>query len=140
MISSKALQVLSYVWGSVVQPPTEGIGPLPEQLGLTLENAITATQKLGFKYLWADSVSIDQRNAVEKHDQIGLMHRIYHGAFATIIALDSADANSGIPGVRDDRTLGQLWAEFGNNRMLSRLPLLPDELSKSLWATRVRIS
>lgn len=128
---------LSYCWGRTEQPIIgRDTDALPRKLSQTIEDAIVAVQNLGCRYLWADSICIDQRNVEEKHDQIGLMHHIYHGAFATIIVLDSIDADSGIPGISSVRATNQIWAEFGGRRMLSRLPFLSQELAQSLWVTR----
>ncbi|KAF2246819.1 HET-domain-containing protein, partial [Trematosphaeria pertusa] len=127
---------LSYVWGGVQQQSGPPAGPLPDQLGLTIEHAITVVRNLGYRYLWVDSLCIDQCNPDEKHDQIGLMHRIYHSAFATIIVLDSPNANSGIPGVGSSRNASQIWAQFGNNQILSKCPSMSSELGRSVWATR----
>lgn len=136
MITKGLLLSRSYVWGRVEQPVMHGTGPLPDRLSLTVEDAITATQQLRCRYLWVDSICIDQQNKQDKHGQIGLMHRIYHGAIATLIVLDSRDANSGIPGIRSTRACSQTWAEFGEDRMLSRLPPLSVEVEQSVWASR----
>jgi hypothetical protein len=101
-----------------------------------VEDAIMAVRQLGYRYLWVDSICIDQQNAQDKHGQIALMHQIYHGATATLIVLDSCDANSGIPGIRSARTHSQNWAIFGEHRMLSRLPSLSREVEQSMWAAR----
>lgn len=128
---------LSYVWGGVQQPKARRTGRLPRNLPLTIEHAITITQELGHRYLWVDSICIDQQNKLEKHNQIALMSYIYRGAFATIIALDSSSAASGIPGVGEKRKTSQLCARFpSDNWMLSYLPSLQSELDKSAWSTR----
>jgi hypothetical protein len=71
-------------------------------LGLTIENAMTVVGKLGYKYSWADSICIDQRNMDEMHHQISHMHQISHGALAKIVVLDSLDASSEISGVEPE--------------------------------------
>ena len=47
---------LSYVWGRTSEPDSTN---LTNSLPNTIEDAITATQKLGFRYLWIDRYYID---------------------------------------------------------------------------------
>jgi hypothetical protein len=88
---------LSYVWGNVV--PEEGAlrkGTLPP----TIEDAMIVTEALGIRYLWVDALCIDQRPSPRKMQQLGIMDRIYIGAYATIVALEGDDSNAGLRGVR----------------------------------------
>ncbi|PSS13341.1 hypothetical protein M430DRAFT_106035, partial [Amorphotheca resinae ATCC 22711] len=77
---------LSYVWGSTPQQTISKTKALPENLPRTISNAMTAVNELGKRYLWVDSICIDQSNLTEKSNQIELMDLIYQGAFATIVA------------------------------------------------------
>ncbi|KAF2472600.1 HET-domain-containing protein, partial [Lindgomyces ingoldianus] len=128
---------LSYVWGKSEQPKVSEFGSLPGALPLTIEHAMIVVRSLGHRYLWVDSVCIDQSNAVDKHEQILLMGRIYRGAYSTIIALGGATANSGIHGVEQQpKRTPQIEAHFGEHRLVSKHPSLEEELKRSVWMTR----
>jgi hypothetical protein len=130
---------LSYVWGRVEQPKISNLGKLPDHLPQTIEDAITMVRSLHQNFLWVDSICIDQSDPQEKGTQIDMMDRIYGSAYATIIAVDSSDANTGLPGVNiETPRLPQLLVKFGENYLLSQLPKIADCLNatSSPWATR----
>ncbi|KAH7393814.1 heterokaryon incompatibility protein-domain-containing protein [Phaeosphaeria sp. MPI-PUGE-AT-0046c] len=90
---------LSYVWGQ--SPPLEmtGMGRLPDKLPRTIEDAITATKNLNYRYLWIDEICIDQQDPVHRADQISKMDQIYRGADLTIVAAAGGNKDHGLPGV-----------------------------------------
>ncbi|PVH80605.1 HET-domain-containing protein [Cadophora sp. DSE1049] len=106
---------LSYVWGteagSDLRPEShplealdnaeagQNIISLPDTLPAVIKDAIEVTKNLGLSYLWVDRYCIDQKNPVEKHDQIQKMNLIYTGAAVTIIAAAGDDGAHGLPGV-----------------------------------------
>lgn len=51
-----------------------------------MEDAITVTQSLGYRYLWIDQHCIDQSDPVQKQYQIANMDKIYANSDLTIIA------------------------------------------------------
>lgn len=131
--------VLSYVWGGFTQPSvTAGHDKLPEPLPRTIRDSITVTRALGMRYLWVDSICIDQSNSPEKKAQISIMDAIYLGASATIVALDGENADSGLPGVHASvPRQPQFVLEFSpGDEMVDVLPPLSDEVRVSRWARR----
>lgn len=93
---------LSYVWGprpSEPKEPENQKDQLPRNLPLTIEDAITVTKDLGFKYLWVDQYCIDQEDEADKESQISQMDLIYKSADLTIIAAGGDSCQSGLPGV-----------------------------------------
>ena len=100
---------LSYVWGGVPQPAVHGFGGITSEpnsfsvqnvmLPRTIVDAIRLTNELGETYLWVDLLCIDQDDPLEKAAEIAQMNEVYLAATATIVALCSKDANSGLPGV-----------------------------------------
>jgi hypothetical protein len=95
---------LSYVWGDAHLIGAEGHSViddnnLPSPLPNVIEDAIIATQKMGFQYLWVDRYCIDQSNMNEKNSQIQQMDLIYSRAWCTIIAAAGCDPTAGLPGV-----------------------------------------
>ncbi|KIX93761.1 uncharacterized protein Z520_10385 [Fonsecaea multimorphosa CBS 102226] len=100
---------LSYVWGNTPQPKVPGLGreflggpPVSirhMRLPRVIQDAISLTSELGETYLWVDALCINQDDPSEKASQIAMMNEIYLGANATIVALDSDDADNGLHGV-----------------------------------------
>jgi hypothetical protein len=126
---------LSYVWGdSKIQ--VEKHGEIPDRLPQTIRDSIEAVRQLGKKYLWVDSICIDQSNPTEKTAQIQIMNTIYEGAFATIIALSGRSADDCLPGVGGlGKRTQQIYAEFGENLVIEEMPNLVSQVSESVWAT-----
>ena len=107
---------LSYVWGSSNRSllrRNETSVHLPEHLSLVVEDAITVTQSLGYRYLWIDKFCIDQRNPKVKHAQIQQMDAIYGGSELTIIAAAGQDEDYGLPGVSLRQRTAPLPADIG---------------------------
>lgn len=89
---------LSYVWGAAKDKAPSSITD-KKDLPLTIEDAITVTKDLGFKYLWVDQYCIDQGDKVDKARQIAQMDLIYICADLTIIAAAGDSRQYGLPGV-----------------------------------------
>ncbi|KAG8215849.1 heterokaryon incompatibility protein-domain-containing protein [Butyriboletus roseoflavus] len=127
---------LSYVWGGVVQPSYK-LGDVLPTIPATLEDAMVVTRHLGKRYLWADSLCIDQGDEAEKNMQIPLMSAIYTGSWATIFNVAGQSAQGGLPRVGAlDGVIPQLSCEIGGKLLLSLMPPLRAQLSESLWNTR----
>jgi len=103
--SSFQYVALSYVWGQprAKVPGTSSAGKatsvLPSTLPRTIEDAITMTVKLGFRFLWVDKHCIDQRT--DEHSllmQLSMMDKIYSGAMLTLVAAAGSDAEIWSPG------------------------------------------
>ncbi|KAF2111059.1 heterokaryon incompatibility protein-domain-containing protein [Lophiotrema nucula] len=140
---------LSYVWGGVkrLRATKDNICALEEKDALrmrassiprTVQDAMTLVAKLGYRYLWVDSLCIIQDNSTEKHDQITLMHEIYSAAYATIVQHSGCDANSGLPGIRPgSRSLIATKAHVGDSIMIAKANYsTPRILSNSIHSSR----
>jgi hypothetical protein len=127
---------LSYVWGK----PTEGKRDGEEE-GLKtpppiIADAVVATQKLGYQYLWVDRFCIDQENAKEKHYQIRNMDLIYGGATITLIAAAGEDTSFSLPGV-GATARPQMPCVRVRGWLLGTIPPNPQyEVEQSKWSTR----
>ena len=127
---------VSYIWGGVVQPSYK-LGDILPTIPATLEDAMVVTRLLGKRYLWADSLCIDQGDGAEKNTQIPLMSAIYTGAWARIFNVAGQSARSGLPRVGTlQGVIPQLSCEIGGKLLLSLMPPLSKQISKSLWNTR----
>ncbi|KAJ9641894.1 hypothetical protein H2201_003718 [Coniosporium apollinis] len=108
---------------------------LPGDLPDTIEDAITVTQKLGFRYLWIDRYCINQKSE-EAHTQIRQMDLIYRNSGITIIAIAGETPSYGLPGVgRRNRTY-QPRARVGKHLLVSALQDSWITIEGSLWSTR----
>ena len=127
---------LSYVWGGVAQKSfTLGstLGRLPQ----TIEDAIACVRILGKRYLWVDSVCIDQSDEKEKLDQIGRMWSIYRGAYITLVALSCRSANTGLPRFGSNESFcSQLSCRIGGKRLVGLMPTLAEHIYASAWGSR----
>ncbi|KXH25235.1 hypothetical protein CSIM01_04179 [Colletotrichum simmondsii] len=98
---------LSYCWGgeqpgnlvrTTLGRMTEGIRM--EELEQTVRDAVVATQKLGFRYLWVDAYCIIQDCAQDKAKEIDDMALIYKNAAVMIAAGTAARARDGFLATR----------------------------------------
>lgn len=128
---------LSHCWGSAVTLNTtkdtlklrEKKIPFKE-LPLSFQDAITITRKLGYRYLWIDSLCIIQDSVEDWNIESGSMGHIYSNAVVCIAAEAASDSRLGIfessqterfSGLAEGRyvrpsdgTVGSLW--FRENR------------------------
>jgi len=68
---------LSYVWGDVTQGVYK-LGDILNPLPRTLEDAISFTKTLSKRYIWVDSLCIDQSDPQDKANQIDRMWSIQY--------------------------------------------------------------
>ncbi|KAK4169844.1 heterokaryon incompatibility protein-domain-containing protein [Cladorrhinum sp. PSN259] len=93
---------LSYCWGGrqKVEATQETVQSLSElipidNLGLTIQDAIETTRRLGFRYLWVDAICIVQDDNTEIAAEICKMASIYKNAYAVIFAATASNSNEG---------------------------------------------
>ncbi|KAF3076717.1 hypothetical protein CFAM422_001566 [Trichoderma lentiforme] len=98
---------LSYCWGEQLDPTARPLqlqrdnlnqlvaGIELESLQQSIQDAIFATRKLGFRYLWVDALCIIQDCAKDKEREISRMASIYKNASVTIAASSSENAAHG---------------------------------------------
>ena len=103
----------------------------------TLRDAINVTRGLEERYLWIDSLCIEQDNELDKRKQIDMMDRIFGNSVLTIVAADAENANVGLGGVeRGSRHIRQISEEVQPDIRVM-LPLSPPlHLYTSTWAHR----
>lgn len=66
-----------------------------EVMPKTFQDAVKVTRKLGFRYLWIDSLCIIQDDAEDWERQSALMGQIYHRATITIMAAATPTSSLG---------------------------------------------
>ncbi|KZM21365.1 uncharacterized protein EKO05_0008863 [Ascochyta rabiei] len=130
---------LSYVWGD---PKTQsGVQDTVnlQQQPRTIQQSISTTLDLGYKYLWVDRCCIVQEDVEDKARQISQMASIYKAAQLTIIAAAGADPAHGLPGVRPHlRPSQDIYHETIDSFCLSALPAMRNlaDIADSKWASR----
>ena len=102
---------LSYVWGGVqlVHLNSKNKEDLKKPGGLstpqyrgdipaTIWDALEVTREIELRYLWIDSLCIQQDDPVETKHQVTHMHNIFGSAYVTIVAAQGDSAGSGLFG------------------------------------------
>jgi hypothetical protein len=136
---------LSYTWGCPGSENSTALAITPQTTLLsqistpakTIRDAIHVTRELGFRYLWVDSICIDQASDEDKSLQIHIMDEIYGGAELTIVAAAGTSKEFGLPGVSTTpRTKPMPTVNVGNVQIVctERNPQYLIRLSK--WAQR----
>ena len=99
---------LSHCWGNSVgfkltysTIDTLRSGVPVQGLTKTFKDAISITRRLGYRYIWIDSLCIIQDSTEDWFEQAAVMASIYQNSTATIAALGAADGNAGCFCVRD---------------------------------------
>jgi hypothetical protein len=112
---------LSYCWGTTSQYTTvrsnldDHLKAIPvSKLGLTIQDAIEITRRLGYRYLWVDALYIPQDDYGQKAFEIQSMRSIYKNASVTLSAATASAVSDGF--LRTDRCseLNKLRAEQGS--------------------------
>lgn len=111
---------LSNVWGDGAETSFSG-DRLPFDLPCTIEDAITTTLKLHFRYLWIDRYCIDQSQIHEVSHQVKLMDRIYKNAELTIVVAAGYDPYHGLPDVGERHRIPQSVVIIGDLNMFREL-------------------
>ncbi|KAK4675212.1 hypothetical protein QC764_500240 [Podospora pseudoanserina] len=127
---------LSYVWGKAIQPRQLDYTQPLQDLPLTIEDSLTVTDKLGFRYLWVDQYCIRQHDEGDKHSQIRLMAEIYGSAQATIVAAAGSDPTYGLPGVSKTQRSAQPHVKLRSGYLTWSYGSTKDDISSSAWSTR----
>jgi hypothetical protein len=96
---------LSHCWGPPDLLPTRTLKANVESkpydisfdtVSKTFQHAITATRKLGMRYLWIDSLCIVQDDASDWNRESKIMGNIYANGHINIVASDAADSSVGL--------------------------------------------
>lgn len=102
---------LSYTWGGVecLKHTRGNLGRLLEKGSLypdqspdiprTVQDAMGITRFLGERYLWVDSLCVDQDEDTASND-LNSMHYIYHNSILCLVAWAGTDANHGLRGIQ----------------------------------------
>ncbi|KAJ4127842.1 hypothetical protein NW768_008120 [Fusarium equiseti] len=142
---------LSYVWGDTgaksLNLNSENVSQLDQQINdqnekvaRTISDAIKVAKRLGFQYLWVDSLCVIQKKdnnddgAEARESQLKQMDSIFGHAKVVIVASAGKNSEAGLVGVSSTREPMQMAREVSPNVNV----LLPVEYDKSYgkWDTR----
>ena len=133
--ASQPYVALSYVCGADLKP----VGyceSLPKDLPATIEDAVTVTRQLGFRYLWIDQFCIDQRRKDDLTAQLLTMDSIYRNSDLTIIAGAGQDATYGLPGVGKRHRAAHSSSLIKRHFFVSSLSDPKSLIGDTTWITR----
>ncbi|KAK3402825.1 heterokaryon incompatibility protein-domain-containing protein [Sordaria brevicollis] len=126
---------LSYLWGTDTSTATRD-GMIPSPSPKVIEDAVTATTELGFKYLWVDRYCIPQHDLDQKAAQIKRMDDVYGSSAITIIASAGDGPAHGLPGVNLTPRLSQKSVRIGSRTFISINNNTNQRILDSKWNTR----
>jgi len=132
---------LSYVWGD---PPVSGSSSTSapdftngrNHFDKIIEDALVVTQELGFFYLWVNKICINQKDDIDKSQQMGQMDLIYANATLTIIVAAGAGPDYGLPGINGTPRVEQQRFHCKGWTILTTLPSGKHTLQASKWYMR----
>ena len=143
---------LSYVWGghvfhsaAVVRSSPQDSGDLAwdvnwQHVPITICDAVEFVRLLGERFLWVDSLCIDQADDSDKRAVIPEMLSIYGASYLTLVAAAGRDAQHGIPGVRPHSRNAErciiITRAPGHVVLLPARQDGPNVIKRSIWDTR----
>ncbi|KAK5384042.1 hypothetical protein LTS13_002235 [Exophiala xenobiotica] len=141
---------LSYVWGGANPPKliksqlvsysTPGaLEELVPSMPHTIQDLFTFTKNMGLRYLWFDSLCLVQDDPVDLLRGIMNMELVYESSYVTLIAADTASANTGIPGVGGALSRSRLTQDrqlLKPGLEIMRVHSVDRHLRRSRWNTR----
>lgn len=125
---------LSYVWGPLARKPATVDDVRVENAERVVEDAIWATQALGYRYLWVDRHCITNEDEDVRKRQLLEMNAVYANAQVTIVAAAGEDSAFGLPGV--SRSRYQPFARIQGHALVAVPPEPAKVIKDSTWWTR----
>ncbi|KAJ9504305.1 hypothetical protein H2202_000361 [Exophiala xenobiotica] len=123
----------------IVHMPEGECTPLPKRLPRTIEDAMTLSHLLGYRYLWIDALCIVQDDTIEeKISHLTNMKAIYSQARLTIVAAAGAHVDHGLSGISAARKVKQHSELVKGLRLATMFPSFSEleNSSELLWNTR----
>ncbi|KAH8886590.1 HET-domain-containing protein [Thozetella sp. PMI_491] len=135
---------LSYTWGRTAtlqakrsnfaqlqQPGVLFRGGMNAQMPQTIRDAMGITKAIGYRFLWVDSLCIQQDARDEMADELAAMHLIYANSALCIVAEAGANAEYGLrgfPGVSSSgRHAGQVIMPLADGEQVASLDSMSRE-------------
>jgi hypothetical protein len=120
---------LSHRWGGshIMQLTTKNLTALSSEINLsdlpkTFQDAISITRRLGYRFLWIDSLCIIQDSREHWETESAIMGDIYRGSTCTIAALGATNGDSGCFKARNPLCFQLCRFELGEDRVVYLRP------------------
>lgn len=143
---AKKYVALSYVWGPTTMPvltrntilQCSSIGGLQDlKVPQTIIDAIQLVRSIGMRYLWVDSLCIEQDDHDKKQQQLTMMDSIYASAELLIVAAAGSDADAGLPGMGSTpRRISQGIENISGVQFITAQSSVQQVLRSSMWNRR----
>jgi hypothetical protein len=141
--SGQKYAALSYVWGNATRlllrndnltqlSESGALAQDNEDVPKTFRDALNVAAKLHIWYLWIDAICILQDDEQQLLEHMNCMDRIYSAAVLTIVS-DTANADSGIPGIGHSREPAQATLQQGGTIFISSKRTFGSALNDSSW-------
>ena len=137
---------LSYVWGPDSKPlltrntlsKCSSPGGLRDMtIPRTISDAIQLMLHIGKRYLWVDSLCIQQDDENDKKQQLAIMDNIYTNAEFVVVAAAGGDANAGLPGTGSTpRRITQTVEKINGVEFITTQTSVQQALERTVWNTR----
>lgn len=118
LVTTDPYLALSHRWGTVGLPITtlanvnaRKKGTPMETLSKTMQDAITITRNLGFRYLWVDALCIIQDSEEDWQREASTMRNVYRRAALTLAVAAAEDHSSGIFTSRESHSIHPMLLE-----------------------------
>lgn len=102
----------------------------------TIVDAMVATKRLNYRYLWVDALCIVQDSLEDLNRNVGVMDQIYRNAEITVVAAAGQNAEHGLPGVSGARTERQIITTIKGITVSNMLEAAAGAITFSRWNTR----
>ena len=143
---AKKYVALSYVWGPTMTPVLTrdtisqcfSIGGLKTlMIPQTIMDAIQLVRSIGMRYLWVDTLCIEQDDNSKKQQQLTIMASIYNSAELLVVAAAGSDANAGLPGMGSTpRRISQGIENISGVQFITAQSSVQHVLERSVWSRR----
>lgn len=143
---------LSYVWGpppAASSKETSGLEScgteaerdsfeLGQSVEAIVEDTMTVTMELGYRYLWVDRYCVIQHgHSKVKQEQLQSMDLVYTNAEVTLVGTSGQASSSGLPGVSDRLPRVPQHSARIKGHVLAVIPPEPNrQIESSTWMTR----
>jgi len=106
------------------------------QPALTIRDAMTMVQQLGYRFLWVDALCIVQDDVENVIENVDRMDQVYQGAHLTFVAAAGQNAYHGLPGISTPRKEHQLRVHIKGITISSMLENARGAIDFTRWNTR----
>lgn len=128
---------ISYVWGSPEFITTINVNGRSLKINRNADYALRQAKWFGVRYIWMDSICIDQHNIEEKGDQVKMMGHIYRNASLVLACVGLHDDDSELV-IRFSCRVKTFKPEMGHIDGASGLTVIKHTIESLIWAIKTQ--